>query len=53
MFVPFASEIQIVWSKDCEIFSILTKKTEFLKPFWQSVDTILEDVSVDETIVSC
>ena len=27
------------------------KKLGFLKPFWQSVDAILEDVSVVETIV--
>ena len=34
-----------------EILNFLTKKSCFLKPFWQSYDTILKDVSVAETIV--
>ena len=54
MFVPHANEI---WTKSYgpkylkvhEILSFLEKK-KFFKPFWQSVDAILEDVSVAETI---
>ena len=41
---------QILWSKLHEILSFLTKNC-FLNHFKQSVDEILEDVSVDETIV--
>ena len=40
---------QIVCSKMYKLMSFLTK-TEFLKHFWRSVDAILRDVSVAETI---
>ena len=45
----------MVWSKLHEILSFLTKKKKktgfFKNHFGQSVDTILEDVSVAETIM--
>ena len=34
-----------------EILSFLTEYRVFKKHFWQSVDAILEDISVAETIV--
>ena len=63
MFVPHASKI---WTKsygpNCTKFWALKKKKRekkkkrkkkriFINHFWQSVDAILEDVSVAETIV--
>ena len=54
MFVPHASEILIKsYGPNCAKFWAFWQKTEFLKPFFflQSVDAILEDVSVTETIV--
>ena len=41
---------QIVWSQPYKILYFLTKK---VNNFWQSVDAILEDVSVTEAIVWC
>ena len=34
-----------------EIYKILSFLTEMVNHFWQSVDAILEDVSVTETII--
>ena len=50
-----------MWSKLLEIRGFLTKKEKkkkkkkkgFLNHFWQSVEAILENVSVAETIVQC
>ena len=41
---------QVVWSKLYKILSFLTK---MVNHFWRSVDAIVEDVSVTETIVWC
>ena len=61
MFVPYASEIWTksygpnytkfwaFWQKQKQNNN--NKKTGFYKHFWQSVDAILEDVSVAEIIV--
>ena len=43
---------KIVRSKLHEILSFLTKYRVFRNHFWQSVNAILEDVSVAEAIVS-
>ena len=54
MFVPHASEI---WTKSygpnyTKFWAFWQEKTGFFKNhFWQSVDAILEDVSVAEKIV--
>ena len=53
MFVPHASKI---WTKSygpnyTKILNSLTKNGLFKTIIWQSVGTILEDVSVAETIV--
>ena len=53
MFVPHASEI---WTKsygpNYTKFWAFWQKTGFFKNhFWQSIDAILEDVSLAETIV--
>ena len=42
---------QIVWSEMYKLLSFMTKSRVFKKHFWQSVDAILQDVSVAETIV--
>ena len=42
---------KIVWSKLHEILSFLRKTEFFYNHFWQSVDAILEDVSVAEPIM--
>ena len=54
MFVPHASEI---WTKsygpnNTKFWTFWQKKKPgfFKKQFWQSVDAILEDVSVAETV---
>ena len=52
MFVLHAS---VIWTKlygpNYTKFWAFWQKTGFLKPLWRSVDAILEDVSVAETIV--
>ena len=53
MFVPHASEI---WTKSygpnyTKFWACWQKKNSFFNHFWQSVDAILEDVSVAETII--
>ena len=52
MFAPYASEI---WTKSygpnyTKFWAFLQKADFFYKHFWQSVDAILEDVSVADTI---
>ena len=42
---------KIVWSELYRILIFLTKK--MVNHFWQNVDAILEDVSVNETIIWC
>ena len=48
MLVKFEQNRVVQTTPTLELFD---KKPGFLKPFWQGVDTILEDVSVAETIV--
>ena len=52
MFVPHASEI---WTRSYvpnnAKFRAFDKKLCFIKPFWKSIDAIVEDVSVAESIV--
>ena len=52
MFVPYDSEI---WTKsygpNCtKIWAFWQKKQVFYNHFWQSIDAILEDVSVSKII---
>ena len=51
MFVPHASEFETVWSKLHEISSFSDKNGGFWNHFWQTIDSILEDVSEAKTYV--
>ena len=48
MLVKFEQNYMVKTTRDFEVFD---KKRVFKKHFWQSVDAILEDVSVAEIIV--
>ena len=50
MMVKFEQNLMV---RTIKILSFLTKKKKKVHHFWQSVDAILDDVSVTATIVWC
>ena len=50
MLLKFEQNCMVQTTRNFELFD---KNRFYQNHFWQSVDTILEDVSVAETIVKC